>query len=280
MDDSRNEAIDYREEFKEFLHKDRFSEYGIERYIDSLDTVVDFYIQVLANPKHKTVFEIADADLLTRYYTILMNDFTFVNQNRAKQKRPTAALLEYIEFVRTRPSPRRPEQKTQPKAAHPESRYASVNTRATRAQLFLQSQRQAIIHQAQAIIRPIEAYLTECRLSSLITFEYHGAIQDVDVLSPRFKNDISTEARELGEMVSLMEKYEVAVPPGVRRRYELAREQKELRDNIRAFENWLVAYMTYLPTTGMEVHSIQYTPDAGFKVSLSDRNRTSVVVKI
>lgn len=282
-DNNRNEVINYREQFRDFLHKDRFSDYGAERYIDSLVSVVDFYIQILADPNHRTVLEITDVDLLTQYYSILMNDFTFVNQNRSKQKRPTAALLEYIEFARSLPSLQQQlatseESPSLTKGSKPE--IVKICNRTTTAQLLKQSQKQQIINQARVIIRPIEDYLQEYKLSSLIVFEYHGVIRDVDVKAPRFKRDITTEAQELTELVSLMKKYEVAIPLSIRQRHDIALEQKAMRDNIRAFENWIVGYMAYLPKTQLEVNSIYFSPDSGFRVCLSGTNVAPVVVKM
>lgn len=48
-------CVNYREQFMAFLRKDKFSEYGAERFIDLLTSFVDFYISVVANSDHRTV---------------------------------------------------------------------------------------------------------------------------------------------------------------------------------------------------------------------------------
>lgn len=276
-DRDQGKVMNYRDPFKVFLLNDRFSENGAEKYINHLTSFVDYYISVIANPAHRTVFEVRDADILTKYYTALMGDFAFVTKDRSKGKQLGRALLEYIEFVKILPPVSQAvlseEQKTNKENIAPDD----ILVKAT---VENQNKRQELICNAKAILKPILEYLVEYQISSVITFEYHGAFQDVDVLSPRFHKDLNTEAEELCVLVSLMKKYRVMIPAILRERQENAKELKELKDTIRSFENWLVGYMAYLPLKRLEVDSIHYSPQEGFKIVLSGDDFKSSVIKI
>lgn len=278
---NQTETINYRDQFKTFLRKERFSEYGAERFLEAL-SFVDFYISMIITPNHRTVFEISDADILTKYHSALMEDFSFVTKDRSKGRQLGRALLEYIEFAKILPSVEQPAPQEQSKEEASAERLAMTTPDDTlvKATVAMQNKRQELIRQAQAILQPIEEYLNEYQIDSIVKFEYHGAFQDVDVFSPRFKKDLNTEAEELCELVSLMKKYGVFIPASLRERQGNAKELKELKDTIRSFENWVVGYMAYLPLNKLEVDSISYAPDEGFKIALSGKGIESIVVKM
>ena len=92
-------TVNYRDKFKSYLLKDKFSNYGTEQVISALTTSVDRYIKQLANPSHRTVFETSDVDELKKYYNLLMRDLHFAGFNKMKGSRPGSALKKYIEFA-------------------------------------------------------------------------------------------------------------------------------------------------------------------------------------
>lgn len=280
--DGKQGYVNYRDQFKVFLRKDRFSEYGAERFIDLLTSFVDFYITIIANPAHRTIFEVSDVDVLTNYHTALMGDFAFVTKDRSKGRQLGRALLEYIEFAKMLPSIEQPTPLEQSKEEIPAERpeASTPDDTLVKATVEMQNKRQELIRQAQAILQPIEEYLNEYQIGSIVKFEYHGSFQDVDVLFPKFKKNLNTEDEELCMLVSLMKKYEVSIPAELRKRQEDTRELKELKDTIRSFENWIVGYMAYLPLKKLEVDSISYAPDTGFKIALSGKRIESTVVKM
>ena len=117
-------TVNYRNKFKAFLLKDRFSDYGAEQAINALTTSVDRYIKQLANPSHKTVFETSDVDELTKYYDVLMRNLNFAGFNKLKGSRPGSALKKYIEFAKSleskgTPLIPEPEQENQVVEYHP-----------------------------------------------------------------------------------------------------------------------------------------------------------------
>ena len=115
-------TVNYRDKFKAFLLKDRFSDYGAEQVINALSTSVDRYIQQLANPSHRTVFETSDVDELTKYYNVLMRNLNFAGFNRLKGSRPGSALKKYIDFAKSlEPNEEltTPESENQPVEYHP-----------------------------------------------------------------------------------------------------------------------------------------------------------------
>lgn len=276
------DPVNYRNQFKVYLRKDNVSDRVAEKFISLLTTIVDFYIQLLADSHHKTVFEIADVDLLIKYRSILMNDPVFTTQNSANARLPEVALVDYIEFVKSLPEIKQSDMEVASKSKNSTSDIATPKPDdiLVKAQLIQQNQRHELIRQAQIILQPIEEYLIEYQLTSIITFEYHSAFQDVDVIAPRFNKDVNTEAEELEQLVTLMRKYKVAVPTTILRRHVFAKEMKELRNNVRSFENWVVGYVAYLPLKYLEVHSIYYSPDVGFRISLSGNNIDPTTIKI
>lgn len=275
-------ATDYRNQFRTYLLQDKFSSHGCDVYINLLSSVVDFYIQVLADLSHKTVFEVTDVNLLTKYHSILMQDRVFVSLNRSKGKRPESAFLKYIGFIKKldlanthKTLGTSLEGISANNEIKPQEDHSAIRARQTD-----NNQRQRYIKKAQFIIRPIEEYLNEYQLASIIAFEYINAFRDVDVIRPRFNNDLETVTRELGELVSLMTKYNLQIPLSIRRRQEIASEQKELRDTVRAFENWIVGYMTYLSSGEIEVESVSYFPDSGFRIDLTGKGITPISISM
>ena len=93
--------VNYRDRFKVFLKKDKYSDSGAEQVIKHLTQGVDLYIKKFAHRGHKTVFETSDVERLTKYYNTLMHNITFVTYNKLKSSRPAAALQKYIAFAKT-----------------------------------------------------------------------------------------------------------------------------------------------------------------------------------
>ena len=211
-----------------------------------------------------------------------MEDCAFITVDRSKGRKLGRALLEYIEFAKLLPSIEKPvplEQSTEePTAERPET--TTPDDLMAKATVAKRNNKQELIHQAQRILQPIEEYLNEYQIDSIINFEYRGAFLDVDILSPRFNKNLNKEAKELCELVSLMKKYRVTIPANLQKRQENAKELKMLKDTIYYFENWLVGYMAYLPLKKLEVDSINYSPEAGFKISLSGQEVEPTVVKM
>lgn len=278
----RIEDNNYRQQFKSFLLKDGFSEYGADIFIGLLSSTVDFYIQLLANPNHKTVFEISDEELLAEYYSVLMQDFVFVSKNRSKEKRPGSALLKYIEFAK---SLNTIQQNNITKVSITENLKTEENIvffpdSTNKAKQTKTNLQQAYTRNILFILQPIDEYLIEYQLSTLVSFEYLSAFRDVNITQPCFKVDFDTEARELEELVSLMTKYDLPIPTSISRRLAQAKEQKELRDAVRSFENWIVGYIAYLNSETLEVESIIYSPHTGYTINLTGKDVTPTRIRM
>lgn len=272
----------YKKPFRTYLLNDGFSEYGADKYIDSITTLVDFYIQLLINPHHTSVFDVADAELLYKYYHVLMQDFVFVNTNRSKGKRPGVELIKYIEFIKSLDSAKKVERLQKPAVNTSTSNLTSKKSdnRSIKAKATLQNKKQTIIQQARIVLRPIEEYINEYGLPSVLSFEYNSTFKDVDVFEPQFKTDLNNEAKELEDLICLMKKYNLATPQSIIHQCETAQKQKALRDTVRAFENWIVGYMAYLNSGSLDVDYINYSPDDGFKICLSGQNQSPILVKM
>lgn len=278
----RGENINYRQQFRTFLLKEGFSEYGSDIFLGHLSSIVDFFIKSLSNQNHRTVFEISNVELLTEYYSILMEDPVFVKINRSKEKRPGSALLKYIEFAK---SLNTIQQQSITKVSITESLKTEKNIlfspdSTNKAKLTKTSLQQTYTRNILFILQPIDEYLIEYQLSTLVSFEYLSAFRDVTITQPCFKVDLDAEARELEELVSLMTKYDLSIPTSIHKRLEQTKEQKELRDAIRSFENWLVSYIVYLKSETLEVESIIYSPHTGYTINLTGKDVTPTRIRM
>lgn len=97
--ETQDELVDYREQFRAYLLRKEFSSSAAEQFITELKYGVDSHIKQVINRKHKTVFMIADVKVLKGFRDVLMDNLTFIRYNKIKDFKPEAALLKYIEFA-------------------------------------------------------------------------------------------------------------------------------------------------------------------------------------
>lgn len=99
--DAPEMVVNYKEQFKVFLRKDKYSSFEIELTIIMLESTIDRYIKQLVNPDHRTLFETSDVEQLENWLEILQRDYSFVSLNRIKKTKPVLAMKEYIAFAKT-----------------------------------------------------------------------------------------------------------------------------------------------------------------------------------
>ncbi len=279
LDDSQEKAVICRDHFKAFLRQEKFSENAAERIIAAL-SFVDFYISMIVTPKHRTVFEVSDVKDLISFQTSLMNDFSFMRKDREKGNQLGYALLEYIEFAKTLD----PEHQVDAEvgitndASSPKVHSHLTPDSTEKLKQKKLDKRQILLRKATEILQPIEDYLIEYKLYSIISFEYKGLFQDVDILKPVFERDLLTEEREIAQLISLMMKFNVPIPNRITSLRASLQRKKQLRDTIRDFENWLVGYVAYLRVDPLAIDSIYFSPGTGFNISFAAEDSSIITI--
>lgn len=120
--------------------------------------------------------------------------------------------------------------------------------------------------QSTVIVNPILEYLKSYGLDSIVSFIYHGAIMDVDILSPKFDFGLSEKEADLETIASLLIKHNIEVPTELRIQQHAVQKRKELRSAIKCFENWLIGHLIYADLEGLSIDSVYYSPRVGILV--------------
>lgn len=120
--------------------------------------------------------------------------------------------------------------------------------------------------QSTVIVKPILEYLRTYGLDGVVSFIYHGAIMDVDILSPTFDSGLSEKEADLETIASLLIKHNLEVPSDLRIQQRVVQRRKELRSEIKCFENWLIGHLIYADLEGLNIDSVYYSPRVGILV--------------
>ena len=120
--------------------------------------------------------------------------------------------------------------------------------------------------QSTVIVKPILEYLRTYGLEGVVSFIYHGAFMDVDILSPKFDSGLSEKEADLETIASLLIKHNIEVPSDLRIQQHAVQKRKELRSAIKCFENWLIGHLIYADLEGLSLDSVYYSPRVGILV--------------